>query len=250
MVSVCRLHCSPFGVFGPQLLLLLLLLLHTLQDKVGAHGYSDESVNRGPQSDLDVRFGVPNDRSGDDEMVFLQTTQDEGYDGVNTDDFQKHTARLLASSQADDERNLIEQCPPDLDLNDDAVWYTIEVDIFSLHGLKCSENQWKEMRAFLETELDKIDLFEDFKIYDLNAKLCSEPESSPQRRKLVFQNNTDPSASEIVVDEDDERFQQYLDTGNDGHRDLRFIVIWYDLFYKGGSRYVLSNDVSLQGGAT
>ena len=134
-------------------------------------------------------------------------------------------------------RDLIEKCPPNQKLKSDSIWYTIELDVFSVFELKCTEPEWTDVRLFLEKELDELDLFNDFQIYELNARLCDSPESTVGRRKLVLRDTADPSVPDTIIDETDERFLQYLGSGEEGHRDLGLtLFIWYDLFFKGGSR--------------
>ena len=141
-------------------------------------------------------------------------------------------------------RVLKNQCSTDPQLQKDDIWYTIQLDIFSVFDLKCSAAEWTDLRKFLEKELDDMDLFTDFYIENLNPDLCKDPDPTDTnrrtrrqlRRKLVERDPNNPLVPKTIIDEDDELFQQYLDNPNDEkHRNL-FMVIWYDLYYRGGSR--------------
>ena len=115
------------------------------------------------------------------------------------------------------------KCTTDPNLSEDSIWYTIEVDIFSITDLKCSPKQWEDIRKALEQELDKMDLFDQFKIIDLNPNLCD----NPTRRQLLKS-----------TDEDDPNDSQGIIQPSSAVRQRRLaapVVVWYDLFYKGGS---------------
>ena len=170
--------------------------------------------------------------------------------GGNTDPSYEHVmeqARQLLRQhhhQQQIHRVLNDQCSTDPKLQEDKIWYTIELDIFSVFDLKCSAAEWTDLRLFLEKELDEMDLFDDFYIENLNPSLCDDPDPTNTdrrtrrqlRRKLVERDPNNPMVPKTVIDEDDELFQQYLDNPDDEkHRNL-LMVIWYDLFYRGGSR--------------
>ena len=146
----------------------------------------------------------------------------------------------------DNHRSLMQQCTTDPELKKDKVWYEIELDVFSMFELKCSEDEWTDMRVFLEAEMDKIDLFDEFQIEELNPNLCNDPDATNQRRgrrqkrKLVVQSLEDPSVPDLILDEDDERFLQYMNAsehedGENQRQLFKVFIVWYDLFFKGGS---------------
>ena len=112
-------------------------------------------------------------------------------------------------------------CPEDPDLIKGGVWYTMELDVFAMEELKCNEDEWKDMRDFLEKELDKMNLFDDFKIIDLNPNLCKDPELPPvpeyRRQRHLQESNVDQTSS------------------NRERRTFE-VVIWYDLLFKGGDK--------------
>ena len=170
--------------------------------------------------------------------------------GGNTDPSYEHVmeqARQLLRDhqhQQQTHRVLNNQCSTDPQLQKDNIWYTIQLDVFSVFNLKCSTGEWTDLRLFLEKELDEMDLFDDFYIENLNPNLCDDPDPTDTnrrtrrqlRQKLVERDPNNPMVPKTVIDEDDELFQQYLDNPDDEkHRNL-FMVIWYDLFYRGGSR--------------
>ena len=170
--------------------------------------------------------------------------------GGNTDPSYEHVmeqARQLLRQHHHEQqihRVLNDQCSTDPKLQQDKIWYTIQLDIFSVFDLKCSAAEWTDLRLFLEKELDEMDLFDDFYIENLNPSLCDDPDPTDThrrtrrqlRRKLVEHDPNNPLVPKTIIDEDDERFQQYLDNPDDKkHRNL-LMVVWYDLFYRGGSR--------------
>lgn len=126
-------------------------------------------------------------------------------------------------------------CTTDPTLSSDSVWYTVEFDIFSIGELKCSEAEWTDVRGFLEQELDNMDLFDTFKIEDLNPDICKNPEAHRrERRRTSTSNGMDPSASAASFDDDHESHQQKLNNPDNvgAQRRLTQVVIWYDLFYR------------------
>ena len=161
-------------------------------------------------------------------------------------DVMEQARQLLRDHQHQQQthRALHDQCSADPKLQEDNIWYTIQLDIFSVFDLECSAAEWTDLRLFLEKELDEMDLFDDFYIKSLNPSLCDDPDPTDTdrrtrrqlRRKLVKRDPNNPMVAKTVIDEDDELFQQYLDNPDDErHRNL-FTMVWYDLFYRGGSR--------------
>ena len=74
------------------------------------------------------------------------------------------------------------QCTTDPELRKDRVWYEMERDVFSMFELQCNKDEWTDMRVFLETEMDKIDLHDDLQIEQLYPSLCDNPKTANQRR--------------------------------------------------------------------
>ena len=170
--------------------------------------------------------------------------------GRNTDPSNEHVMeqahQLLRDHQHHEQthRLLKNQCSTDPKLQEDKIWYTIHLDIFSTFDLECSAAEWTDLRLFLEKELDKMDLFDDFYIESLNPSLCDDPDPTDTgrrtrrqlRRKLVEHDPNNPLVPKTVIDEDDERFQQYLNNPDDEkHRNL-WIKIWYNIHIRGGGR--------------
>ena len=136
---------------------------------------------------------------------------------------------LRGATDDDDDarRELLKlKCTTDPNLSKDSIWYTIEVDIFSITDLKCQPKQWRKMRGALEKELDRMDLFDQFKIIDLNPKLCDKP---TRRQLLGSTDEDDPKDSQGVIKPSSVVRQRRLKVP---------MMLWYDLFYKGGSRCV------------
>ena len=140
------------------------------------------------------------------------------------------------------------QCPFNQTMRKDGVWYDIEVDLYSPNELPCDDAEWADLRTFMETALDDLDLFESFFIYDINARLCQEQAVNDrrQRRRMVVNRNPDdpdgthqPDWVPETLYEDDERFWRYLEGAEyEEHRRLssEFFYIWYDLFFRGGDK--------------
>ena len=122
-------------------------------------------------------------------------------------------------------------CPSDPTLVRDYVWYTIEIDVFSLETLHCSRGEWDDMKTFLENELDTMDLFTAYQIETLQSHLCSEPD----RRRNLQSSGTHQDSGHSDNDETD------VEPTVQGERKLFFnqLILWYDLFYRGGSRCMM-----------
>ena len=134
---------------------------------------------------------------------------------------------LRGANDDDARRELLKlKCTTDPNLSKDSIWYTIEVDIFSITDLKCQPKQWRKMRGALEKELDRMDLFDQFKIIDLNPKLCDNP---ARRQLLGSADEDDPNDSQGVIKPSSVVGQRRL---------AEPMIIWYDLFYRGGSSCV------------
>ncbi len=133
---------------------------------------------------------------------------------------------LRGATDDDDDarRELLKlKCTTDPNLSEDSIWYTIEVDIFSITDLQCNAYEWQYIRRALENELDKMDLYDQFKIIDLNPKLCDNP---ARRQLLGSADEDDPNDSQGVIKPSSVVGQRRL---------AEPMIIWYDLFYRGGS---------------
>ena len=138
------------------------------------------------------------------------------------------------------------QCTTDPELRKDRVWYEMERDVFSMFELQCNKDEWTDMRVFLETEMDKIDLHDDLQIEQLYPSLCDNLKTANQHRgrrqerKLIVQSLEDPSVPDMALDEDDECFLQYLNASEHDNTEYqrqlyKVYISWYDLFFKSGS---------------
>ena len=145
--------------------------------------------------------------------------------------------------EAQQDRSLQAICSSDSSLKQDSVWYKIELDVFAMEELKCSVGEWRDMRNFLESELDRMELFDEFQIEDLNPKLCKNPGTiNLNRRELsVLEDGQRRTATATETGDDALSSFEPSDTNNSTSAEQKRqllvpMVIWFDLFFKGGSR--------------
>ena len=198
-------RCNSGGV----LVLLLLLVLSPMVTVVTASANDDIITNN-------IKAA---------ETTFHQSPQLRG---------NKHDAISPEFTTDINHRALAKQCSRDPTLIRDGVWYTIELEVFSMEDLKCPAAQWDDVKDFLEDQLQHMDLYKEFMITDLSPDLCYDPDAV-QRRKLEIRNPDNPSDPGLLVDEDDERFAMFLESDRfEEHRRLGTFFFWYDLLLRGG----------------
>ena len=211
-------RCNSGGGGGGVVLLLLLLVLSPMVTVMTANEHDD----------------IPNNNNN---INAAETTSHHSPQlrGNKYDDTHNANSTISPEFTTDiNHRALAGQCVPDPTLIQDAVWYTIELEVFSMEDLKCPAGQWNDVKNFLEDELEKMDLYKDFMITNLSPDLCFNPDAV-QRRKLEIRNPDDPSDPGLLIDEDDERFATFLESDEfEEHRRLGWIFFWYDLFFRGG----------------
>ena len=126
-------------------------------------------------------------------------------------------------------------CARDGSLINDKVWYEMDITISSRLELDCSYNEWKDVKNYLEYELDRIDLWQQFKIIDLNPRLCNSDSRTRKVRRSLAVRDPETLAIKNLIDEDDPLFQQYLEAPEYAeHRRLSILEIIFHLFYRGG----------------
>ena len=120
--------------------------------------------------------------------------------------------------------------PDGANLRKDGVWYEIELTVWSMDGIECSINEWKNVKNFLEKELRRIKLYKRFGITDLNPRLCakrSQHQNNGKRRLLS--NGFDPM--QPSEKDDYHRLQQEYDFE---YRDeFQQLMMGYDPKYGG-----------------
>ena len=204
------------------LLLLGLLLPQSCNGLVGSEREDAGDANPTPPSNLRAANSVKTDQATDD----------------NKDDALQHYNRLRSGGGLY-HRALSKQCPRDPDLKEEHIWYTIEVNVLTRQeAIVADDTDWSDVRTFIQEELANMDLFTDYGVEDLNLTLCDDRVAEKGiRRKLVIQDSMDPSATQTVIEEDDERFHRYL-TSDRFLKDWldKLVFIWYELFFRGGDR--------------
>ena len=128
-------------------------------------------------------------------------------------------------------------CARDRRLIYDDAWYEKDITLSSRLELDCSYNEWRDVKNYLEYELDRIDLWRRFKIVDLNPRLCNSDSRTRKVRRSLAVRDPETLAINNLIDEDDPLFRQYLDAPEyTEHRRLGILEIIFHLFYKGGER--------------
>ena len=128
-------------------------------------------------------------------------------------------------------------CSRDGSLMHDKVWYEMDITISSRLELDCSSNEWRHVKNYLEDELDRIDLWQQFKIIDLNPRLCNSDSRTRKVRRSLAVRDPETLAIKNLINEDDPLYQQYLEAPEYAeHRRLGILEIIFHLFYRGGEQ--------------
>ena len=89
-----------------------------------------------------------------------------------------------------------ERCPRDDTLLLDSAWYEFSITVTSRDPIDCTKGEWNRVRKFMEAELETIDLYQRFRITELNPKICKDPpeNQTPTTRRglgVVLKDGTD-----------------------------------------------------------
>ena len=200
-----------------------------------------------------ISIGDHNDRAANDEgarneheTVLLQTdrigktTNPAERELDELDHVQPSKARNLGASGA--------RCSRDRRLMNDSVWYDMDVTISVRNQIECSHQEWLDVHDFIERRLDEINLWTRFKITGLSPHLCDDDSRQHSRhlngrdsrrlfQRILVVKDRETGEETERIDEDDIRFQQYLEAPEyKEHRRLRLFIIIFHLYYRGSGR--------------
>ena len=101
----------------------------------------------------------------------------------------KASSRQLGNNNDKDNKKA---CPHK---KENEVWYKLAVTIFTAQPLDCTDKDWVVIKKFLEKEIRKIRLFDDYSISNLRVKLCFNNDAR-RRRHLQSDHDSDLDMAE------------------------------------------------------